>query len=68
MSKRAKSRCGNRTPDEVTAAPQPFSRTPFGVKTPHDVFTKVQTVVEGHFEGPFDIVYVNSADNPVGAP
>jgi hypothetical protein len=37
-------------------------------KTPHYVFTKVQTVVEGHFEGPFDIIYVNPADNPAGAP
>ena len=32
--------------------------------TPHYVFTKVATVVEGHFQGPFDIVYINPADNP----
>ena len=33
-------------------------------KTAHYVFTKVATVVEGHFEGPFDIVYLNPDDNP----
>jgi hypothetical protein len=33
-------------------------------KTPHYVFTKVRTVVEGHFEGPFDINYINPDDNP----
>ena len=33
-------------------------------KTAHYVFTKVPTVVEGHFEGPFDINYINPSDNP----
>ena len=33
-------------------------------KTVHYVFTKVPTIVEGHFEGPFDINYINPDDNP----
>jgi len=33
-------------------------------KKPHYVFTKVPTVVQGHFEGPFDINYINPDDNP----
>ena len=33
-------------------------------KTPHYAFTKVPTVVQVHGEGPFDLVYLNPADNP----
>jgi quercetin dioxygenase-like cupin family protein len=33
-------------------------------KTVHYVFTKSPTIVEVHLEGPFDIVYVNPADDP----
>jgi hypothetical protein len=33
-------------------------------KTSHYVFTKGPTVVEAHFEGPFDINYINPDDNP----
>jgi hypothetical protein len=33
-------------------------------KTPHYAFTKAPTVVQVHGEGPFDIVYLNPADNP----
>ena len=33
-------------------------------KTVHYVFTKAPTVVQVHLEGPFDIVYVNPADDP----
>jgi mannose-6-phosphate isomerase-like protein (cupin superfamily) len=33
-------------------------------KSAHYVFTKVPTVVQGHGEGPFDINYINDADNP----
>jgi len=33
-------------------------------KTPHFAFTKVPTVVQVHGEGPFDLTYVNAADNP----
>jgi len=28
------------------------------------VFTKSPTIVQVHLEGPFDIVYVNPADDP----
>jgi hypothetical protein len=33
-------------------------------KTPHFAFTKAPTVVQVHGEGPFDLTYVNAADNP----
>ena len=33
-------------------------------KTPHYAFMKVPTVVQVHGEGPFDINYLDSADNP----
>jgi quercetin dioxygenase-like cupin family protein len=33
-------------------------------KTPHYAFTKAPTVVQVHGEGPFDINYLNAADNP----
>ena len=33
-------------------------------KTVHYVFTKAPTIVQVHLEGPFDIVYVNPADDP----
>jgi hypothetical protein len=33
-------------------------------KTPHYAFTKVPTVVQVHGEGPFDINYLDPADNP----
>jgi hypothetical protein len=33
-------------------------------KTAHYAFTKAATVVQVHGEGPFDIVYLNPADNP----
>lgn len=33
-------------------------------RSPHFVFTKGPVVVELHGEGPFDIVYINAADDP----
>jgi quercetin dioxygenase-like cupin family protein len=33
-------------------------------KTPHYAYTKAPTVVQVHGEGPFDINYLNPADNP----
>jgi hypothetical protein len=33
-------------------------------KTPHYAYTKGPTVVQIHGEGPFDLVYLNPADNP----
>ena len=33
-------------------------------KTPHYAFTKSPTVVQVHGEGPFDLNYINPADNP----
>jgi hypothetical protein len=33
-------------------------------KTVHYVFTKAPTIVQVHLEGPFDIIYVNPADDP----
>jgi hypothetical protein len=35
-------------------------------KAHHYAFTKVATVVQVNGEGPFDIVYLNPADNPGG--
>ena len=34
------------------------------VKTPHYAYTNAPTVVQVHGEGPFDINYLNPADNP----
>jgi hypothetical protein len=50
------------TKDAHALAPGGFHHLPG--KTVHYVFTKLPTVVEGHFEGPFDIVYVNPSDDP----
>lgn len=33
-------------------------------KSPHFAYTKTPTVLELHGEGPFDIIYLNSADDP----
>jgi hypothetical protein len=33
-------------------------------KSPHFAFTKTPTVIEIHGEGPFDIIYLNPADDP----
>jgi quercetin dioxygenase-like cupin family protein len=33
-------------------------------KTPHYAITKAPTVIQVHGEGPFDLVYLNPADNP----
>ncbi len=35
--------------------------------TPHYVYAKVPTVVQAHGDGPFDIVYVDPADDPARA-
>lgn len=35
--------------------------------TPHYVYVKTPTVVQVHFEGPFDIKYLNPADDPANA-
>lgn len=36
-------------------------------KVPHFAFSKAPTMVEIHGEGPFDIVYLNPADDPLKA-